>query len=366
METKPNQPDRILSIDIFRGFTMFLLIGEFTHLYAIIPNDVSDGSLISLINAQFHHHPWNGLRFWDLVQPYFMFIVGLSLPFAVRSRIGKGQTSRQIFTHVLKRSLILIFMGWALYCIGPGEIRFLFQNVLAQIGVTYLIAYLIMDRSFTFQVIFSLALLALTEGLYRSFSVEGYNHPFVIDENFGAWLDQLYNGQSGGGWVSFNAIPTAAHTIWGVLVGKLLMKDQPAIEKLKYMVIAGTLLIIVGYLMDPITPIIKRISTSSFVLVSGGWSIITLALLFWGVDIKKLNKDWPIFFGVVSMNSLFIYLFSHVGGAGFFERILHPFTYAVFDWGNELTAPIATSILVWAALWGLCYWMYKQRLFIKI
>ena len=366
MKTKSNNTDRILSIDIFRGFTMFLLIGEFTGLFSIIPHDVSDGGIVSSINTQFHHHPWNGLRFWDLIQPYFMFIVGLSLPFAVKSRTKKGDTSRQIFNHVLKRSLILIVMGWALYCIGPGEIRFLFQNVLAQIGVTYLIAYLIMHRSFKFQVIFSLALLVLTEGLYRFFPIEGFNHPFVIDENFGAWLDQLYNGQSPGGWVSFNAIPTAAHTIWGVLVGQLLMKDQPAINKFKQMLIAGVVLIIVGYLMDPITPIIKRISTSSFVLVSGGWSIVTLALLFWIADIKKISKGWPIFFGVVSMNSLFIYLFSHVGGARLFERVLHPFTYAIFDWGNEFTAPIATSLLVWAALWGLCYWMYKQRLFIKI
>ena len=345
---------------------MFLLIGEFTHLYAILPHDISDGSLISAITSQLHHHPWNGLRFWDLVQPYFMFIVGLSLPFAVSSRIKKGQSSHQISKHVLKRSLILIFMGWALYCIGPGEIRFYFQNVLAQIGVTYLIAYLVMDRSFTFQVIFSLFLLVLTDGLYRFFPVEGFNHPYVINENFGTWLDQLYNGQSNNGWASFTAIPTAAHTIWGVLAGKLLMTDKPAMNKLKKLFIAGTLLIVVGYLMDPVIPIIKRICTSSFVLVSGGWSIITLALLFWMVDIKKLNKGWPLFFGVVSMNSLFIYLFSHVGGAGFFENILHPFTYALFDWGGELTAAIVTSLIVWAALWGLCYWMYKQRLFIKI
>jgi hypothetical protein len=77
-------------------------------------------------------------------------------------------------------------------------------------------------------------------------------------------------------------------------------------------------------------------------------------------------KGWPLFFGVVSMNSVFIYLFAHVGGGKFFENILHPFTYALFDWGGELTAQVITSLLIWAALWGLCYWMYKKRLFIKI
>jgi predicted acyltransferase len=251
-----------------------------------------------------------------------------------------------------------------LYCIGPGRITFRFQNVLAQIAVTYLIAYLIMHRSFKFQVIFTLCLLVLNDGLYRFFPVEGFNHPFVRKENFGAWLDLLYGGYNG--WAAFNAIPTAAHTIWGVLVGKLLMSDKPAIKKFKQMLIAGVLLVVVGYLMDPFVPIIKRISTSSFVIVSGGWSIVTLALFYWIADIKKWNKGWPLFFGVVSMNSLFIYMFSHVGGARLFERILHPFTYALFDWGGELTAKIITSLIVWAALWGLCYWMYKKRLFIKI
>ena len=59
-------PDRILSIDVFRGLTMFLLIGEFTGLYSLITHESLDGSIISAIGQQLHHHPWNGLRFWDL------------------------------------------------------------------------------------------------------------------------------------------------------------------------------------------------------------------------------------------------------------------------------------------------------------
>ena len=346
---------------------MFLLVGEFTGLFSLITHDTLDGSLISALGHQFHHHPWNGLRFWDLVQPFFMFIVGVSLPFAVRSRQKKGETSRQIFIHVLKRSGILLLMGWGLYCIGPGVITFRFQNVLAQIAFTYLVAYLIMHRSLPFQVLFSLALLIVTEGLYRFFPVEGFNHAFVANENFGTWLDLQYGGADlGGHWVSLNALPTAAHTIWGVLVGQLIMRDKPAYAKLKPLLIVGFVLVVVGYLMDPVTPIIKRISTSSFVIVSGGWTILAMALFYWVVDIKKWNKHWPVFFSIVGMNSLFIYLFAHLDGAAFIEHILHPFTYALFDWGGALTAAIITSLLVWAALWGLCYWMYRKRLFIKI
>ncbi len=359
--------DRILSIDVFRGLTMFLLIGEFTHLFSFITDESLEETFIYAIGQQFHHHPWDGLRFWDLIQPYFMFIVGLSLPFAVRSRERKDESPRNILVHVLKRSTILLLLGWALYCIDPGRIVFRFQNVLSQIAFTYLIAFLIMNRSFTFQIFFSIGLLALTEMIYRFFPIEGFNHPFTPNENFGTWLDLQYGGADlNGSWVSFNAIPTAAHTIWGVLVGKWLMTEQPNKTKFLWMFGAGILLIIIGYLLDPITPIIKRISTSSFVIVSGGWSILALAILFWMVDIRNLSGKWTWFFQVVGMNSLFIYLFAHVGGANFIENIFHPFSFALFNWGSELTAEILTSVLVWFALWGLCYWMYKKRLFIKI
>jgi predicted acyltransferase len=263
--------------------------------------------------------------------------------------------------------VILLLLGWGLYCVGPGVITFRFQNVLAQIAFTYLIAYLILHRSFRYQLIFSLALIALTEALYRFFPVEGFNHAFVANKNFGTWLDLQYGGADlKGSWVSINALPTAAHTIWGVLAGKLLMSIKPANEKFKRLLIAGAVLVIVGYLMDPVTPIIKRISTSSFVMVSGGWTILAMAFLYWMVDIKKMKGGWTLFYAIVGTNSLFIYLFAHLDGAQFIEHILHPFTHALFDWGGDLTAEMLTSLLVWGALWGLCYWMYKKRLFIKI
>ncbi|MDO6506600.1 hypothetical protein Q4506_05310 [Colwellia sp. 4_MG-2023] len=366
MQAENKSVDRILSIDIFRGLTMFLLLGEFVNIYNYFTPEVFGNDLVTAINIQFHHHPWHGLRFWDLIQPYFMFIVGLSLPYAIQSRIKKGDTSQRIARHTHQRALTLVVMGWVLYCIPSGEITFYFQNVLVQIGGAYSIAYLVLNRSIRFQVLFSISLLLLTEALYRFFSVEGYNHAFVMNQNFGSWLDQLYGGDSNGGWVSFNMIPTSAHTVWGVVIGKLLMEDKSATNKLIKMIVIGGALVILGYLLNPITPIIKRIATSSFVIVSGGWSILTLAFLYWIVDIKKFNKRWPLFFGVVSMNSIFIYLFAHVGGADLIESILHPFTYALFSWTGQFTTEVLTSALVWAVLWGICYWMYIKRLFIKI
>ena len=366
-QSKPSQPpERLLSLDFFRGATMFLLIAESTHLFSYIYDPAIEGTFIYAIGEQFHHHPWNGLRFWDLIQPYFMFIVGVAMPYSLSNRKKRGQTHSQISRHVIQRAFILLFLGWALYCIGSGKIAFRFQNVLAQLSVTYILAFVIMNKPARVQIILSFLLLALTEIIYRGFPVEGFNHPFVANENFGTWLDLQYGGANlKSHWVSFNAIPTTAHTIWGVLAGQLLMSKRTAGQKLKILIIAGVIGVVVGYGLNPITPIIKRISTSSFVIVSGGWTLLTLAFSYWLIDIKKRQK-WSLFLSVVGLNPLFIYLFAHVGGAVFIESILHPFTFLLFGWMGTLTASILTSALVLFFLWYICEWLNKNKIYIRI
>jgi predicted acyltransferase len=81
--------NRLMSLDVFRGFTMFLLIAEATQIYDHLVNPAFQGTIIAAIGQQFHHHPWNGLRFWDLIQPFFMFIVGLAMPFSFGRRWEK-------------------------------------------------------------------------------------------------------------------------------------------------------------------------------------------------------------------------------------------------------------------------------------
>ncbi len=362
--TQPQE--RLLSLDFFRGVTMFLLIAEFTHLFAHLYDPALEGSFLYAIGRQFHHHPWHGLRFWDLIQPYFMFIVGVAIPYSFANRIKRGHTRSQITWHAFQRALILLLLGWALYCIGSGKIVFLFQNVLAQLAVTYILAFLVMNRPAWMQIAFSLLLIAITELIYRGFPVEGFNHPFVANENFGTWLDLQYGGADlNGHWVSFNAIPTTAHTIWGVLAGQLLMSKRTPYQKLKILIIAGVIGVAVGYALNPVTPIIKKISTSSFVIVTGGWTLLTLAFSYWLIDIRKQQK-WSLFFRVVGLNPLFIYLFAHVGGALFIESVLHPFTFLLFGWMGNLTASILTSAIVLFLLWYICEWFHKKNIYIRI
>ncbi len=358
-------PDkRLLSLDFFRGLTMLLLVGEFTGLFSNLT--AVDNPIIHAIGTQFHHHPWHGLHFWDLIQPFFMFIVGVAMPFSFVKRTERGDSYQLLRKHALKRSALLLVIGWALYCIVPGKIEFQFQNVLAQLSVTYFITFLVIRQKPSVQLIVSFGLLIFTEIIYRSFWVEGFNHPFVPNENFGTWLDLQYGGENlSGHWVSFNAIPTTAHTIWGAMAGVLLMSDKSPMKKVKILAIAGFAAVVVGYGLDPITPIIKRIATTSFVIVSGGWALLALAFSYWLIDIKKSRK-WVIVFSVVGMNPLFIYLFAHLEGVKYLRAIIYPFTQAAFSWMGQFPADMIQNTIIWFMMWYICYWMYKRKIFIRI
>jgi predicted acyltransferase len=357
---------RVRSIDVFRGVTMFFLIAESTRIYSRLAGPAFAGTWVHTVGMQFEHHPWNGLHLWDLVQPFFMFIVGAALPFAVASRERRGESRARITRHVVIRSIVLLLLGWADYCIGPGRITYRFQDVLAQLSVTYLVAYMVMRRPASFQLGVSFGCILLTEILYRTFWVEGYNQPFVPDRNFGAWVDMHISGElSGGHWVSFNAIPTTAHTIWGVLAGQWLMSDRPAMRKVSGLAIAGVTGVALGLALTPISPIIKRICTGSFVITSGGLCLLALALCYWLVDVRRAGR-WTTFFTIVGMNSLFIYLFIETGGTTWVLRIVKPFAVALAGWAGPVPGEIATSLAAWAVLWSICYWLYRRKIVITI
>ena len=365
--TKANSltPDsRLLSLDFFRGITMLFLIGEFSgFIDALIEPDL-EGSFLYSIGVQLHHVHWEGLHFWDLIQPFFTFIVGVSMPFSFTKRMARGDSYSKLLKHAVIRSLLLLVLGWALY--WRDDITFYFQNVLAQLSVAYFITFLVLRKKVWVQLSVSFGLIIITEIIYRTFGVEGFNHPFTPNENFGTWLDLQYGGADlKYNWVSFNAIPTTAHTIWGAMAGFLLMSDKPAMQKTKILAVAGIVGIIAGYGLGYVTPIIKHIATSSFVIVSGGWSLLALSLSYWVIDVKK-NRKWVIIFTVVGMNPLFIYLFAHIGGAQFILSPIAPLIKALFEWVGEPWYALIQGSIVWFLLWYICYWMYKKKVFVRI
>ena len=365
------QSERLLSLDFFRGLTMFLLVAEGTELWSVLVQEPVAGTFLESFFRQFHHHPWNGLRFWDLIQPFFMFIVGVAMPFSYAKRLERGIGKAQITRHILQRSLILLALGVGLHCVYRHKLVWELWNVLSQLSVTILIAYFLMRFKWSTQIVVSIGLLVLTEILYRAFPLEGYNQPFVKDHNFGSWMDMVLMSKlnNGGGWVAINCIPTAAHTIWGVVAGQVLRSKKIPGNKIKFLVLMGGIFLMAGYLLDwtSITPIIKRISTSSFVLASGGWALLVLAFSYWLIDIKKKN-NWILPLVVVGMNPIFIYLFFNTVGYQWFNGFVAIFTQGFLEWFNtpKFIIELITSLSILALEWWFCYYLYLKKIFFRI
>lgn len=298
-----------------------------------------------------------------------MFIVGVAIPFAVTNREKKGFSSKSIRNHALRRSLILLLLGWGLYCMGEDHIVFKLQNVLAQLSVTYLVAFFIWRKNFSFQLVFTLIILLLTDLAYRFFPVQGFNHPWEAFHNLGTWVNiQIEGTPKTSVWATLNAVPTIAHTVWGVLCGKLLMSNKTASEKLKWLVIWGVAALVIGFSLDwlHITPIIKKIATASFIFASGGWTILALAFSYWLIDVKKKFLKASKVFIIVGTNSIFIYMVFSIGVTGLFLSAFDPIIHSLIGWAGHLTAQVISSAIVWYILWYICYWMYKNKIFIKI
>ena len=361
---------RLISLDVLRGIIMVLLCAESCRVYESVKHLGPTGIAGGLVD-QFFHHPWHGLHFWDLVQPAFMFMAGAAMYISYSRKLVKGVSWAANFKHILVRCLRLFICGVGLHCIYAGKPVWELWNVLTQLAFTTLIAYVIINRSYAFQIGFSIALLLLTEFLYRTVLMPGFSQPFVEGHNFGSYMDTLFMGKiNSDGWVAINIIPTAAHTIWGVLAGKLLISEHSSTYKLKALIVAGIVALLLGHGLDliNITPIIKRISTSSFALASGGWVLLLLTAVYWIVDIKNNNR-YAWIATVMGMNAIFIYLFFETVGMQWVNGAVDIFSGQMLHLFIGVPETIAAVISAFATLifeWGLCYWLYKRGIFFKL
>jgi len=366
--TPANQPaaQRLLSLDFLRGFIMVLLVLASTGLYDYL-YDNTRGEAFNVLIRQFVHHPWNGLHFWDLIQPAFMFIAGTAMAFSLNKQWSKGATWYQSFKKILKRCGWLFFWGVLDYAVRPNGLSFELWDILTQLSFTMLIAFLIFRWSYLTQILVCIGLLLITEVLYRYTNIPGYDQPFTDQHNFGNYMDiVLMNKINPGGWVAINCIPTAVHTIAGAIAGKLLLSDK---KKIKPLFLWGIGCLIVGFGLDyfGITPIIKRIATSSFTIASLGWCLLMLAFSYWRVDIRG-HRDHLKFFTIVGMNSIFMYIFFELVGERWFNGYISAITNGIMNWFHIAQMPkyIIASICIFAFEWLFCYFLYRKKIFFKL
>ena len=345
---------------------MVLLAIESTGLYDYL-NENTAGQPLNHFFTQFTHYTWHGLHFWDLVQPSFMFMAGVAMALSLNKQWTNGVTWGQSFKKILVRCCWLFFWGVLDYAVRPHGLSFELWDVLTQLSFTTLVAFLIFRWSNAAQIGVCIGMLLLTEILYRFTHVPGFDQPFTDQHNFGNYIDTiLMNKINKGGWVAINCIPTAVHTIAGALVGRLLLSDKNKLKPLLFWTFAC---LVIGYGIDGlgITPIIKRIATTSFTIVSLGWALFFLTLSYWWIDIKDHRKHL-IFFTIVGMNSIFIYLFFEIVGDRWFTGYITAISNGVLSWFNAggLIKAFASAICVFGLEWGLCYFLYKKKIFFKV
>lgn len=361
---------RLQSLDFYRGLIMVLLMMESSGIFSYLEKLSVGSRLQPIAEFLFSHAKWHGLHFWDLIQPGFMFVAGAAMAFSLYKQTARGISWNEQHCHAWRRSGWLFFWGVLDYAVAGDHLVFELWDVLTQLSFTLLVAFYIFRWKTSRQLILCAALLLLTEFLYRYTGIEGFSAPFTDQHNFGNFIDLvLMDKTSPGGWVAINCLPTAVHTILGAVVGKWLLTVSNYKIWMKRAMMLGLFLLLFGYFLDGsgMTPIIKRIATTSFTLVSGGWCLLALIGMFWWIDIRG-HKRWLRFFTIVGMNSIFIYLF--------FEIVVGDWLYnysQVLIGGllSLISAPamlgsLIASLALFIFQWGLCWWLYKKKIFFKV
>ena len=349
---------RVVSLDAFRGFTMIFLTAE-GFLSAM-----NNHPLMGVLARQFEHTDWHGATPWDMVQPFFMFIVGAAMPFSFAKRWESGESYTATLLHVLKRCALLILWGLIARSVEAGRPVIDLINVLAQVSFTYLIAFLVLRKGWKVQAVTAFAFLVADWAIYSFSTAPGVIGPWVKDANIGWWLDGAVLGKHwSGSYATINCIPSTANTVFGVMAGALLKSSLDMGRKLRILVATGVAGVVAGLALDFWIPIIKKIWTPSFALLSVGWTLLALAAFVWVSDVKGWTR-WSRVAVIVGSNSIFIYLVHEI--LGHWMRT----TAQVFlgwsvdwwgDWGRVFMACAVSAFQIY-----LCLWLYRRKIFFKL
>jgi len=357
--TEKSMAGRLVSLDAYRGFIMLLLVSEGFGLAALqyYPH-------WAWLAAQVDHAPWEGCKFWDLIQPAFTFMVGVAMPFAFARRISQGGTNWDVFRHVAYRSFMLILLSnlYSNWDSSNSHLSLQLINVLSQIGFGYMICFLITRMRFRYQVAAGLAMLA---GFWALFAIfPGPAGPWSQTGNIGAVIDRKVLGYNYSGYyTTINFIGNAVTILFGCWIGMLLRTGKSHAYKLKVLAAGAGAGLVLGLALERINPMVKRLWTASFTFFSAGWVILMLVVFYWIIEVKGM-KRWAFPFIVLGMNSIFIYSLGQIGIKGWLNSGLRNFTkdFRIF---GELGA-IPQSILVLAMMWYVCHWLYRRKIFFKI
>jgi len=314
-----------------------------------------------VVAHQFDHVDWEGGVFWDMIQPAFMFMVGVAMPFALARRVEQGATFGENLKHVAVRAFRLLLLSQILSCVSGGKLTFQLINVLSQMAFTYFICFLVMQLKWRSQVIAAVLLLAGHWALFLAFP--GPDGAFSKDHNIGDVIDKALLGYNySGNYVTINFISSTVTTLFGAWAGMLLQSARSHTEKIRILAIGMVAAFAGGLALSIWNPLVKRIWTASFTLYSTGWVVFMLIGFYWLIEVKGWRR-WAFPLVVVGMNSIFIYSIGQVL-KGWIDRAVAVFTFRYTFIGD--LAPVAQATTVLLVMWYLCYWLYQRKIFFKL
>ena len=359
---------RLLSLDALRGFDMFWIIGAEELVRGL--QKITETGPIGLVAEQLRHKPWAGFHFEDLIFPLFVFIVGVSLVFSLTKTLEQSGR-RAAIVRILRRSALLYLLG--VLCYGGFSTPF---EKIRLLGVLQRIALCYLGTSLLFCFFKPKALVGVCVGLLVGYwallsfvPVPGHGAGnFAEGANLTNYVDSQYlplrkwdGDHDPEGLLS--TLPAIASCLLGVFAG-LLLKNRSLSDRKKvgYLVAGGLACLAVGWLWHLNFPVIKKLWTSSFVLVAGGYSCLLLAAFYQVIDVWKFQK-WATPFVWIGVNPITIY----VGGRFIdFEAVAKLFVGGPVQasLGNYGELVLALTTLAFGFLF--LRFLYQRKIFLRV
>jgi predicted acyltransferase len=335
---------------------------------------ISGGPAFKRFGAQFDHVDWVGFHFYDLIFPLFVFMIGVSITYSI-SRLVASEGRAVALRRVFRRGLLLYVLGLFYYGGFDGPISHIrLMGVLQRLGLCYIFASLL------FIYLRPRALVAVFAGILLGYwalltfvPVPGWGAgDFAEGHNLTNWIDQHF--LPGRKWDGdhdpeglLSTIPAVGTCLLGVFSG-LLLRDPSGTENRKAALLAGigASLLLLGCLWGLEFPVIKKIWTSSYVLVAGGWSMLLLSLFYLVIDVWKI-RSWSMPFVWIGTNALTIYLITNV--ADFWKLSSRLVGGDVGSWLDARWAGLSglvTGCLCVGLCMLVCRFLYQRRIFLRL
>ena len=371
---------RLESLDVLRGADLFFLMAVGPVVRRLIKT--LDVEWLNKCSWLFDHVEWQGFSPWDIIMPLFVFMTGITIPFAL-GRMREERTYGTALWRILRRVVVLWIFG--LICQGglfdkDPQTIYLYSNTLQAIAVAYAgAALMFLFTKLRTQIITAVVLLIGYWAAMEFISVDGFGGgDYTPEKNLAEWIDCQVLGRFRDGAKVVDGVVTFRtnyHYTWvlssltfvvtgmlGVFAGVIAKSNMEERRKLLWLAIAGGAMIVVGLIWGIWHPIIKKIWTSSMTLFSGGVCFLLLWLCYYLIDYKGYRRGLTLF-KVYGMNSIAAYMMpKFVKVHAILSGLLYGLTFCI---GDEWTAMVVTVANV-AVQYYLLYYMYKREIYLKV